>query len=590
MDVSIIIVNWNTRELLEDCLSSVYEYPSHLEFEVVVIDNASEDDSAQMVRRKFPDVKLIVNDTNKGYAAACNQGISAGNSRYVLLLNSDVIVCDGAIDSIVRYADSRPETAVVGCQVWQNSQTIQLTCFRFPSIANLLLRTFGLSRVFEKNRILGREWMRWWQRDSERQVDVVSGMFMLVRRDAIDEVGLMDEDYFFYGEEMDWCYRFSRAGWKIMFWPDAKAIHVNGGGQSSKKTPISIFVQEQKSKLIFFKKHRSFPCYLLARLILLILLGLRYCMWMVIPVVKLKFGKDTTYKLNRQKAWCAIKFCAFGIEPQNGETKSIGSVSKHLVGIVEFIFALIHAGVLAVLHKVPRRIVIYYHSLKKKDIEKFEKQMEYLAKRCCVVKASQIITAYSNGADLVVGITFDDAFASIFENALPVLTKYRLPASIFVPTSNLGKHPNWALEKNSPDAEEIIMNEEQIKHLDRAGYEILSHTVSHPHLTKLDDVRLKAELDESKQTLERIVGHNVPGISYPYGDCDTRTCDAAGRAGYQVGFSVEPCKVDVSPNKFQIGRFSVAPMDSMLKFKLKVSGAYQVVKYLRRLKKMFERT
>jgi GT2 family glycosyltransferase/peptidoglycan/xylan/chitin deacetylase (PgdA/CDA1 family) len=590
LDVSIIIVNWNTRHLLEDCLSSVYKYPSRLEFEVVVIDNASEDDSTQMVRREFPDVKLIVNNTNKGYAAACNQGIRSGNSRYVLLLNSDVVVCEGAIDSIVRYADSRPDTAVVGCQVWQDSQTIQLTCFRYPSLANLLLRTFGLSRAFEKNRILGREWMRWWHRDSEKQVDVVSGMFMLVRRTAIDQVGLMDEDYFFYGEEMDWCYRFSKAGWKIMFWPGAKAIHVNGGGQSSKKTPINMFVQEQKSKLIFFKKHRSFPSYLSARLILLVLLVLRYCVWTVIPAVKLRFGRDSTYKLNRQKTWCAIKFCAFGIEPQNNETKSAGSVSKCLVGTVEFIFALIHAAVLAVFHTVPRRIVIYYHSLKKKDVGKFDKQMEYVAKHCSVVKASQIMTAHSNGADLVVGITFDDAFVSIFENALPVLTKYRLLASIFVPTANLGRHPNWVLEEKSPDAEEIIMNEEQIKQIDRAGHEILSHTVSHPHLTKLDDVRLKVELDESKQTLERIVGHNVPAISYPYGDCDTRTCDAAQRAGYQVGFSVEPCKVDVSANKFQIGRFSVAPTDSMLKFRLKVGGAYQVVKYLRKLKKIFVRT
>ncbi|MCK4826962.1 polysaccharide deacetylase family protein, partial [bacterium] len=178
-----------------------------------------------------------------------------------------------------------------------------------------------------------------------------------------------------------------------------------------------------------------------------------------------------------------------------------------------------------------------------------------------------------------------DAFVSFRDNALPILQKYRLPAAVSVPTGNLGKPPNWALEGDCHDADEIVMNEEQLVELDKTGYEILSHTVSHPYLTRIDDVKLESELERSKQTLERIVGRDIIGISYPHGAHNDKVCKAAERLGYQIGFCVEPYSVDSSPNSFQIGRFKVSPTDSMLKFKLKLIGAYEIVKYFRRLKR-----
>lgn len=162
-DVSIIIVNWNTRDALRDCLNSIYEQGGQSSFEIIVIDNASIDGSAQMVKTEFSDVILIQNRDNKGYAGAANQGIAVSKGRYVLIVNSDIIIYDGAIDKVVKYADTRNDAAIVTCQVLQDSQTVQMTCFRFPSLINLFLSASGLAKAFRYNRFFGRESMLWWK-------------------------------------------------------------------------------------------------------------------------------------------------------------------------------------------------------------------------------------------------------------------------------------------------------------------------------------------------------------------------------------------------------------------------------------------
>ena len=216
----------------------------------------------------------------------------------------------------MRYADKHPEAAVVGCQVKENSDTIQMTCFRFPSVINLFLSAFGLAKVFKHNRVLGRQWMLWWDRKSERQVDVVSGSFMLVRREAIDDVGLMDEDYFLYYEETDWCYRFAKAGWTKLFWPGAKIIHCHGGRNSSKQQAVKMAVQMQKSCLIFYKKHYSPLDYFTARLLITLSSGLRCCAWILVSLLWGLLGRNSNYELEKtKKYWGAFKFSAFGVEP-----------------------------------------------------------------------------------------------------------------------------------------------------------------------------------------------------------------------------------------------------------------------------------
>ena len=316
MDVSIVIVNWNTKELLHNCLESIYEQAGEVDYEIIVVDNASSDESVEMVLSKFPAVIVISNETNRGFAAANNQGIRIAKGKYILLLNSDTVICDRAVEKTLSFAANRPKAGVIGCQVWENSKSIQMTCFRFPSLRNLFLETTALSRIFKKNHFFGRERMLWWGRDSERQVDVVSGMFMLVRKEAIDDVGLMDESYFLYSEETDWCYRFSKAGWEILFWPGARIIHVDGGSHSSKQAESQMHLQKRTSMLIFFRKHYGLKSFVLARLLLLLHAGIRLTVLSVVAISKQLLGKSAASELKvRQGHWWTLKFCLFGSEP-----------------------------------------------------------------------------------------------------------------------------------------------------------------------------------------------------------------------------------------------------------------------------------
>jgi hypothetical protein len=286
-------------------------------YEIIVVDNASADGSVEMVKANFPDVALLQNAENRGFAVANNQGMKIARGKYVLLLNSDTIICEGAIEKTAKYADSHPEAALVGCQVWENSATIQMTCFRFPSCANLFLSIFGLSQIFKYNRVFGREWMLWWKRDTARQVDVISGMFMLVRRTAIDQVGEMDEQFFMYCEEADWCYRFTHAGWKVLFWPGAKIIHVDGGSHSSNKAAVKMAVQHHKSLLTFLKKHRGMLSYWLGLFFIIFSMSLRLFIWAVSLVIRKMMCRSANNDLKViRKSWAVFKYCVLRIEPE----------------------------------------------------------------------------------------------------------------------------------------------------------------------------------------------------------------------------------------------------------------------------------
>ena len=241
--VSVIIVSWNTRDLLRECLKTVLRETQNLACEVLVVDNASEDGTVEMLAGEFPHVRVTANPSNRGFAAANNQALSVAQGRYCLLLNPDTLILDRAIERAVSFAEHHPQHAVVGCQVMEDENTIQRTCFSFPSAWGLLLDTVGLSAVLPRSRVFGRGKIGWWDRTTEREVDVVSGMFMLVRRDAIVQVGLMDEDYFVYAEETDWCFRFWRAGWRCVFTPQARIIHLDGGGKSTSQVSVKMFVQ-----------------------------------------------------------------------------------------------------------------------------------------------------------------------------------------------------------------------------------------------------------------------------------------------------------------------------------------------------------
>jgi len=307
-EVSVVVVNWNTQDILCDCLRSIYEQGGEIDLEVIVIDNASTDGSVEMVKKDFPQVTLIENSKNRGFAAANNQGIDISKGRYVLLLNSDTVVLDNAIAKTAAFADSHPEAAVVGCRVLNPDRTLQPTCFMFPSILNMLLSSTYLYKLFPKSKFFGRERMTWWNRNDIREVDVVTGCFMLVRQDVIKKVGSMDEQFFMYGEETDWCYRFKQAGWKILFTPFAEIIHL--GGQSAEQKAVTMIVQIRKSILQFMKKHHGPFVYRTACLLIILFLAVRLPIWSVIALFQRAQNSEAAIK--KQAYFSGIANILFG--------------------------------------------------------------------------------------------------------------------------------------------------------------------------------------------------------------------------------------------------------------------------------------
>jgi GT2 family glycosyltransferase len=260
IDVSVVVVSWNTSRLLKDCLTSLFANTKGIAFEVILVDNASSDDSVEMVRRDFPSVNVIVNSENRGFVKANNQAFGIARGRYFLLLNSDTIVLDQAIPKTLGYADEHPRGAVFGCKVLNPDRSIQRTCFMWPSPLNMLLQSTYLYKVFPKSRFFGREFMTWWDHSEEREVETISGCFSLVRRSAIDSVGPMDPVYFFYGDDPDWCRRFAKAGWEIRYFPGASIIHF--GGQSTGIMRRAFRLQLAGSQLIFNRLHRNYLSFL----------------------------------------------------------------------------------------------------------------------------------------------------------------------------------------------------------------------------------------------------------------------------------------------------------------------------------------
>jgi GT2 family glycosyltransferase len=311
MDVSIIIVSWNTRELLRNCLNSIIEQTRRFSYEIIVVDNASRDGSARMTEQCFPSAKLVVNCVNRGFAAANNQGMQLASGRYTLLLNPDTVILDNAIDRCIAYADAHRDVGVVGCQVLEREGHIQQTGFSFPSTWILFLSLTGLPRLFPRSPIFTKPQLGLWKRDSERDLDVISGMFMLVRREAIEQVGVMDESYFVYAEETDWCFRFQKAGWRRVFFPGAQIIHLDGGGKSTSQVNVKMHVQLQKSMMIYFRKNLGIAPWITAKALFLCANAARYLGWTGLFAVT----RDPIARSKAVAATAAFRFHLLGIDP-----------------------------------------------------------------------------------------------------------------------------------------------------------------------------------------------------------------------------------------------------------------------------------
>jgi GT2 family glycosyltransferase len=312
IDLSIVIVNWNTRELLRDCLASIETNRGRLKLEIIVVDNGSCDGSTAMIEREFKDVTLIANDENRGFAAANNQGLRVARGRYLLLLNSDTRLIGDVLTRTITFADAHPNTAVVGCQVLENEQTVQRTSFRFPSPLNTLLWVTGLSGCLPRSRVFGRASYGPWPRDDEREVDVVSGMYMLVRREAMEQVGLMDECYFVFVEEADWCYRFHRAGWDCRFAPVGRIVHVDGGSKSTTQVGVKMYVEMQKNLLRFHRRHLGLAAWATTKALFAMSMPLRAAWWTACSMINA--GDGSAHRATQARA--ASLYHWTGREPQ----------------------------------------------------------------------------------------------------------------------------------------------------------------------------------------------------------------------------------------------------------------------------------
>lgn len=252
IDVSIVIVSWNTREVLRNCLASVFAGAASLNVEVLVVDNASNDGSAEMVRNCFPRATLTVNTENRGFAAANNQAIRTAAGRHILLLNSDTVLLGNVLADSVKYMDEHPQVGVFGCRVLNADSSLQLTCQRYPSVVNCCLAASGLAHL-PWPKVVGREQMLDWDRNDDREVDVVSGCYMLVRAEGVQRVGLLDEAFFFCGEEADWCKRFRDGGWQLRFAPIGEIIHIGNVSGEQHRYQRDIMLSE--GIIRFHRKH-----------------------------------------------------------------------------------------------------------------------------------------------------------------------------------------------------------------------------------------------------------------------------------------------------------------------------------------------
>jgi len=255
MKLSIIIVSWNAREDLVNCLRSIGKKQPCDEYEIIVIDNASMDGTAETVRNNFPEVTLIVNDENRGFAAANNQGIRRSQGQYILLLNPDTIVHSESLNILVNFLDDNKNVGICGPKLLNNDGTTQPSTRRYPTFRGVIHR----HTVFRSIRIFRGQYQKWLMKDfghdKQMDVDEVTGAALMVRRSVIEEVGDMDEAFFMYYEEVDLCFRANQVNWRIVFIPDAKITHL--GGRSAEQIPVSNRIMMLTSLLTFFRKHRG---------------------------------------------------------------------------------------------------------------------------------------------------------------------------------------------------------------------------------------------------------------------------------------------------------------------------------------------
>ena len=254
MKLSVIIVSWNCRDLLARCLDTVFASKLDADFEVIVVDNSSTDGTASIVQNNYPQVQLIASGENAGFARANNLALRQARGELILLLNPDTELEADTLQVMVDFMDKHPECGMAGCKVLNPDGTLQLACRRnIPTLADAFFKLSGLSRLFPRSRRMARYNLTYLPADRVAIVDAVSGSFLMTRREVVNKIGLLDERFFMYGEDLDWCWRSVRAGYQNYYVPDTSIVHYHGG--SSKKRPLRSAYHFYEAMYLFYDKH-----------------------------------------------------------------------------------------------------------------------------------------------------------------------------------------------------------------------------------------------------------------------------------------------------------------------------------------------
>ena len=254
-EISVIIISWNARDHLRNCLNSIRKSGGHLVREVIVVDNASIDGSPGMVAEDFPEVSLFRCNENLGFARGNNIGIQRASGRWLALINSDVVVHPGCFEQLVAVLEKDRQVGLVGPKALGGDGRLQRTCRQLPTLWNTFCRSLALDDAFPQFARLSGGEMRHWEHDSRAEVEVLSGCFCMARQQAVEEVGGLDERFFFYAEDVDWCKRFWEAGWKVVFVPEASITHFGGG--SSAAAPLRYSIEMLRANVAYWRKHRG---------------------------------------------------------------------------------------------------------------------------------------------------------------------------------------------------------------------------------------------------------------------------------------------------------------------------------------------
>ena len=253
MKLSVVVLCWNDSKVIDPCLHSIFDETEHLDYEVIVSDNGSTDGSLDLIRTKYPRVRIVENGENLGFARGNNAGIAEAQGEYILILNPDTIIHDRALEKLVRYADSHPEAGALGCRVLNPDGSLQISARPIPTlwrylVSALWLRGLGrLSDVFSSDTYVG------WQSDTEREVGFQSGCCVMFRGDLLKRLGGFDGQFFYHFEESDLCLRVWKSGHPVLFYPGAVITHL--GGQSVGRFPVRFELEKYRGRYKFFYKH-----------------------------------------------------------------------------------------------------------------------------------------------------------------------------------------------------------------------------------------------------------------------------------------------------------------------------------------------